>query len=71
MFAMAGCSVTREAVGWCGDLVAVGGTGWWLLDRSARSGAFHSLLNRRGGYFLQWLRLRVAACLERAPAFVH
>ncbi len=41
------------------------------LARSARSGAFHSLLNRRGGYFLQWLRLRVAACLERAPAFVH
>ena len=41
------------------------------LARSARSGAFHSLLNRRGGYFLQWLRLRVAACLERAPALVH
>ena len=41
------------------------------LACSARSGGFHSPLCRRSGYFLQWLRLRVAACLERARALVH
>ena len=37
------------------------------LARSARSGAFHSLLSRRGGYFLQWLSPLILSLTKSAP----